>query len=137
MKRLAGRPAGRLAADARAGGQRRPRRRGGRCDARRSCAASAIDVDLAPVLDTPSSPSSWLGSRAFSRNRFVNATLGTAFVDGLQQGGVAATAKHFPGLGTARTDDRHVRVVVDDSRARLSTAVCARSAGRSPPVSTW
>jgi beta-N-acetylhexosaminidase len=61
-----------------------------------------IDVDLAPVLDTPGSGSTFLGSRAFSRNRWLNARLGAAFVEGLQAGGVAATAKHFPGLGTAR-----------------------------------
>jgi beta-N-acetylhexosaminidase len=69
-----------------------------------------IDVDLAPVLDTPTSPSSFLGRRAFSRNPHLNAELGTAFLEGLQHGGVAATAKHFPGLGTARrsTDTNHV-----------------------------
>ncbi len=78
-----------------------------------------VDVDLAPVLDTPSSPSSWLGSRAYSRNRFVNATLGTAFLNGLQQGGVAATAKHFPGLGTARTTTDTSAVVVDTSAPAL------------------
>ena len=53
------------------------------------------------MLDTPSSPSSFLGSRAFSRDPRLNSELGTAFIEGLQRGGVAATAKHFPGLGTA------------------------------------
>jgi beta-N-acetylhexosaminidase len=69
-----------------------------------------IDLDLAPVLDTPASPASFLGSRAFSADPKLNAALGTAFVEGLQRGGVAATAKHFPGLGTARlsTDANHV-----------------------------
>jgi beta-N-acetylhexosaminidase len=60
-----------------------------------------IDVDLAPVLDTPASSSSFLGSRAFSGDPRLNAQLGTAFLRGLQRAGVAATAKHFPGLGTA------------------------------------
>jgi beta-N-acetylhexosaminidase len=78
-----------------------------------------VDVDLAPVLDTPDSLSSWLGSRAYSRSRFVNATLGTAFLNGLQQGGVAATAKHFPGLGTARTTTDTAAVVVDTSASGL------------------
>jgi beta-N-acetylhexosaminidase len=78
-----------------------------------------VDVDLAPVLDTPVAASSWLGSRAYSRSRFVNATLGTAFVNGLQQGGVAATAKHFPGLGTARTTTDTSAVVIDTSAASL------------------
>ncbi len=69
-----------------------------------------IHLDLAPVLDTPTSPSSFLGSRAFSGSPSLNAALGTAFLRGVQRGGVAATAKHFPGLGTARrsTDTNHV-----------------------------
>ncbi len=61
-----------------------------------------INVDLAPVLDTPGFGSTFLGSRAFSTNPRLNAKLGAAFVAGLQHEGVAATAKHFPGLGTSR-----------------------------------
>ncbi len=77
-----------------------------------------INVDLAPVLDTPSSPSTWLGTRAFSRDPRTNATLGTAFLEGLQDRGVAATAKHFPGLGTARaTTDTSTVVLATPRRA--------------------
>jgi beta-N-acetylhexosaminidase len=71
-----------------------------------------IDVDLAPVLDTPTSSSSFLGSRVFSRDARLNARLGTAFVRGLQGAGVAATAKHFPGLGTAPTTTDTSNVVL-------------------------
>src|SRR5438552_251341 len=60
-----------------------------------------VDVDLAPVLDAPDSPQSFLGSRAFSEDPAVVASVGTAFAKGLQDARVAATAKHFPGLGTA------------------------------------
>jgi beta-N-acetylhexosaminidase len=87
--------------------------------ARRQAAVAAaalrragVDVDLAPVVDTPGSARSFLGSRAFSRSPTVNARLGAAFVDGLQTSGIAAAAKHFPGLGEAEanTDDRAVTV---------------------------
>jgi beta-N-acetylhexosaminidase len=71
------------------------------------------------VLDTPGSGSTWLGSRAFSRDRWLNAKLGAAFVEGLQEGGVAATAKHFPGLGTARTSTDTGRVVLATPRRLL------------------
>jgi beta-N-acetylhexosaminidase len=69
-----------------------------------------INVDLAPVLDTSTPASSWLGTRTFSSSPYVNASLGAAFLAGLQHGGVAATAKHFPGLGRAplSTDTNHV-----------------------------
>ncbi len=80
-----------------------------------------VDVNLAPVLDTPYGPSSWLGTRAFSRNPAVNAQLGPAFVAGLQSGRVAATAKHFPGLGTARATTDTANVVLTTSKQALET----------------
>jgi beta-N-acetylhexosaminidase len=59
-----------------------------------------IDVDLAPVLDLSDGP---LGSRQYKSPRY-----GLAFARGLVAGGVAACAKHFPGLGPlpVSTDDR-------------------------------
>ena len=74
--------------------------------------AVGIDIDLAPVVDTPSSAHSFLGSRAFSRSRTRNATLARAFVEGLQTNGIAATAKHFPGLGLASGNTDHGRIVI-------------------------
>lgn len=71
-----------------------------------------IDVDLAPVVDTPSSARNFLGSRAFSHSRTWNAKLARAFVTGLQSGGVAGTAKHFPGLGLASGNTDNGRVVI-------------------------
>jgi len=78
-----------------------------------------IDVDLAPVLDTPYGPASWLGTRAFSRDPRVNASLGPAFIAGLQSARVGATAKHFPGLGTARTTTDTSEVVLSTSARAL------------------
>jgi len=73
---------------------------------------AGIDVDFAPVADVVSLPTSFLGARSFSRDPAVAATLVASFVQGLQSSGIAATAKHFPGLGAApaNTDDRPVVV---------------------------
>ncbi|HJQ49286.1 MAG TPA: glycoside hydrolase family 3 N-terminal domain-containing protein [Gaiellaceae bacterium] len=71
-----------------------------------------IDVDFAPVVDTPRSTRSFLGSRAFSRSRTWNARMARAFVTGLQTSGVAGTAKHFPGLGLASGNTDHGRIVI-------------------------
>lgn len=88
-------------------------------EARRQAAAAAVAlrrahvwVDLAPVADTISTPRSFLGTRSFGSDSTLAATLAAAFVSGLQGGGVAATAKHFPGLGSAvvSTDDRAVTI---------------------------
>jgi beta-N-acetylhexosaminidase len=71
-----------------------------------------IDVDFAPVVDTPGSARNFLGSRAFSHSRTWNAQLGRAFVSGLQINGIAATAKHFPGLGLASGNTDNGRIVI-------------------------
>jgi beta-N-acetylhexosaminidase len=78
-----------------------------------------IDVDFAPVVDTPSSAKSFLGSRAFSRSRTWNAQLGRSFVSGLQSKGIAATAKHFPGLGLATGNTDNGRIVIRAAASEL------------------
>lgn len=58
-----------------------------------------VNVDLAPVSDVVTG-SSFLGSRSFGSSPARVAQVAGAFAMGLQGGGVAATAKHFPGLGS-------------------------------------
>jgi beta-N-acetylhexosaminidase len=71
-----------------------------------------IDIDFAPVVDTPGSAANFLGSRVFSHSRTWNASMARAFVGGLQTNGVAATAKHFPGLGLAGGNTDNGRIVI-------------------------
>lgn len=72
----------------------------------RSLKASGVNVNLAPVLDLGrrGSNTARLG-RSFSSRPDVVSSLGVAFARGLAAAGVAATAKHFPGLGGARRDE--------------------------------
>jgi beta-N-acetylhexosaminidase len=80
-----------------------------------------INADFAPVVDLPSSPSSFIAreGRSFGSepNRLSKGALG--FAKGLQSEHVAATAKHFPGLGDLRTSTDDVKAVVPASKARL------------------
>lgn len=84
--------------------------------------AAGIDVDLAPVADVPNGPGSFIGAagRAFSTDPAQVATLATAFAQGLADGGVAATAKHFPGLGRAATKTDYAVVTIPVTRAQLA-----------------
>ena len=59
-----------------------------------------IGVDLAPVADLARA-GSFLGTRTFSADAARNTAASVAFARGLQSAGVAATAKHYPGLGTS------------------------------------
>jgi len=92
--------------------------------AQASAAAAAlrsvgIDVDFAPVVDTPGSAGNFLGSRAFSHSRTWNARMARAFVGGLQTKGIAATAKHFPGLGLASGNTDNGRIVIRAAASKL------------------
>ncbi len=62
-----------------------------------------INWDLAPVADVPTFAGAfiWTQGRAFSFNPGIVSKYASAFAFGLQGAGVAATAKHFPGLGSA------------------------------------
>lgn len=82
--------------------------------------AMGINVNWAPDLDlatTPSSPA--VGTRAFSGHPELAAELGAAFVGGLQESGVAAAIKHFPGGGETLSDPHHGLPVVDVDAATL------------------
>jgi beta-N-acetylhexosaminidase len=72
-----------------------------------------LNVDLAPVLDV-SHPNTadTIKSRTFGSDPAVVTKVGVAFAQGLQDGGVVATPKHFPGLGraTVNPDDNPVTI---------------------------
>ena len=92
--------------------RRGPRAVGGACGSRCAATGRCLDRLRARQTDTRLSPGNFLGSRTFSTDPTLVGQLAAAFVNGLQAGGVAATAKHFPGLGaaTANTDDHVVSV---------------------------
>jgi beta-N-acetylhexosaminidase len=67
---------------------------------------AGINVNLAPVADVPR-PGSVMATRSFVGDERDVAARTRASIRGLRDAGVAATAKHFPGLGgaTVNTDD--------------------------------
>ena len=69
----------------------------------RNLAGLGLNVNLAPVLDVYDVPGNFIdrSERSYSSDPAVVSALGSAFVTAQQEAGVAATAKHFPGLGSA------------------------------------
>ena len=81
-----------------------------------------VNNDLAPVADVPASTSSFIyqQGRAWSFSAATTTSLSDAFATGLEQGGVAPTMKHFPGLGYAiKNTDLNV-VTLTQSAATLN-----------------
>jgi beta-N-acetylhexosaminidase len=81
-------------------------------------AGAGLNVNLAPVLDVYRTPGNFDDQfqRSYSMNPQTAADLGADFIAAQQAAGVAAAAKHFPGLGTAtsaqNTDQRPVTLTV-------------------------
>ena len=74
---------------------------------------AGINVNLAPVADVPRA-GSVMSTRSFSGDERGIAARTRAAIRGMRDRGVAATAKHFPGLGgaTVNTDDAPATVDV-------------------------
>jgi beta-N-acetylhexosaminidase len=83
-----------------------------------------LNVNLAPVLDVFRTPGNFIDEfgRSFSNDPLKVEKLGQLFATAMQQRGVAATVKHFPGLGAAtrtqNTDERPVTLNVPLTQLR-------------------
>jgi beta-N-acetylhexosaminidase len=84
--------------------------------------AMGVNMDLAPVVDVNTNPlNPVIGVRAFGSQVEEVAQLGAETVRGLQDSGVSAVAKHFPGHGDTAVDSHRDLPVVPHSRERLES----------------
>ena len=74
--------------------------------------ACGLDISFAPVLDVDRDHSSIIGDRAFSDNAEQVILAAKAFISGMNQAGMSATGKHFPGHGGVVADS-HLEAPVD------------------------
>lgn len=83
--------------------------------------ALGINVNFAPVLDICSNPQNpGVGARSFGSEPETVSRLGLAIIYGMQEKGICATAKHFPGLGEARVDSHDELPIINVTRAELA-----------------
>lgn len=84
--------------------------------------ALGIHVDFAPDLDVNNNPANpVINVRSYGEEPHAVARLGTAYIRGLQEHGMIATGKHFPGHGDTGTNSHLALPIVTASRARLDT----------------
>jgi beta-N-acetylhexosaminidase len=74
--------------------------------------ASGIDISFAPVLDVDRETSSIIGNRSFSNDPNLLIKLARNFINGMNEAGMQATGKHFPGHGGI-FEDSHISEPVD------------------------
>jgi beta-N-acetylhexosaminidase len=84
--------------------------------------ALGIHMAFAPVLDVNNNPKNpVIAARSFGENAQLVAAMGRSLVRGIQENGMLATAKHFPGHGDTEQNSHLELARVDASRARLDT----------------
>jgi beta-N-acetylhexosaminidase len=82
--------------------------------------AVGFNLDYAPVLDIHTNPSNpVIGDRALADRADEVARLGVAIVEALQDSGVAACGKHFPGHGDTSADSHYELPLVDHPPDRI------------------
>ena len=69
--------------------------------------ASGLDISFAPVLDLDDSRSSVIGDRSISDNPNQVIEIASAFIEGMNQAGMQAIGKHFPGHGGIFADSHY------------------------------
>jgi beta-N-acetylhexosaminidase len=82
--------------------------------------AVGITLDYAPVLDIHTNPKNpVIGDRALADDAAMVGKLGAAIVRGLQDNGVAACGKHFPGHGDTSVDSHFELPLVEHPPDRI------------------
>lgn len=81
---------------------------------------AGFNVDFAPVADIVTNPNNTeIGDRSFSSDPAVASDMVAAMTRGLQEGGVLACLKHFPGHGSTKTDSHDGAATVDKTLPQL------------------
>ncbi len=82
--------------------------------------ALGVHVDYYPVVDVNVNPMNpVINIRSFGEDPELVARMATAYMRGIQQGGMLATAKHFPGHGDTATDTHLDLALIGHPRSRL------------------
>ncbi len=84
--------------------------------------AIGIHIAYSPILDVNNNPANpVINTRSYGADPELAARLGAAFVRGVQDNGMIATGKHFPGHGDTGVNSHLALPVVTVSRARLDS----------------
>jgi beta-N-acetylhexosaminidase len=84
--------------------------------------ALGVHIAFAPVLDVNNNPANpVIGMRSFGEDPHLVAAMGASFIHGLQEHGMLATGKHFPGHGDTDENSHLTITTVHASRARIDS----------------
>ncbi|MBN8679387.1 MAG: serine hydrolase [Chitinophagales bacterium] len=88
----------------------------------RQCRRMGVHVNFAPVADINNNPRNpVIGERSYGEDRHNVAAKAFQYMSGLQDGGVMASVKHFPGHGDTDMDSHFDLPTIPFNRARLDS----------------
>lgn len=86
------------------------------------CRRMNIQVNYAPVVDVNNNPDNpVINDRSFGEDKYKVAQYGIAYMKGMQDNGVMACAKHFPGHGDVAVDSHYDLPVINKTKAQLDS----------------
>ncbi len=86
------------------------------------CKRIGVHVNYAPVVDVNNNPNNpVIGYRSFGEDKNKVSSFGVAYMKGMQDAGIMACAKHFPGHGDVDVDSHLDLPVVNKGMAELDT----------------
>lgn len=88
----------------------------------RQCKRIGVHVNFAPVIDVNSNAANpVIGTRSFGEAKVNVAKKGIAYMNGMQDNGVLACGKHFPGHGDTDSDSHLTLPVIKHDKARMDS----------------
>lgn len=86
------------------------------------CKRVGLQVNYAPVVDVNNNPNNpVINDRSFGEDKYKVALFGIQYMKGMQDNGVMACAKHFPGHGDVSVDSHYDLPVINKSMAQLDS----------------
>ena len=88
----------------------------------RQCKRMGIHVNYAPVVDVNNNPDNpVINDRSFGEDKYKVARLAIQYMKGLQDSGIMACAKHFPGHGDVSVDSHYDLPVINKTKVQLDS----------------
>ncbi|MBP7821483.1 MAG: serine hydrolase [Saprospiraceae bacterium] len=88
----------------------------------RQCKRIGVHINFAPVADVNNNPANpVINDRSFGEDRFNVATKSYMYMQGMQDGGLIACAKHFPGHGDTNVDSHYDLPLIIHDKRRLDS----------------
>ncbi|RFS23321.1 serine hydrolase [Chitinophaga silvatica] len=86
------------------------------------CRRMGIHIDFAPDMDINNNPANpVINDRSFGENKYQVARMGVATIKGMQDAGIMACAKHFPGHGDTNVDSHFDLPTINKTRKQLDS----------------